>query len=257
MAVTDPDAEGAPRPRRRLDRTLDQPLYKQVEEALRDEVVTGRWPAGTRVPPESELCDIYQVSRITVRQALRNLESQGLIQRGRGRGTFVRDPAIVTGARGLTSFTTEATQLGLRPGARTLDSAAVTAPEHIAQALDLDVADPVVRIRRLRTGDDQPVGVQTSWLRGDLVPGLEAEDLTDRSLYVVLQQVYGLTPVEAVETFRVTQLDEDDAALLEVPAGSCAFDVERITHGSQGPYEYVTSLMRGDRYLARIVLRAT
>lgn len=239
----------------RADRRAAQPLYRQVEEALREQILHGGWAPGTKIPPENELCDLYGVSRITVRHALRNLVSEGLLERGQGRGTFVRDPAMVAGARGLTSFSAEVVDLGLQPGARMLGSERTPAPDLVAEALDLEPGTPVVWVRRLRTGDGRPMGVQTSWLCADIVPGLEAEDLTDRSLYALLRERYGLAPLEATETFRVRALDREHAELLDVPAGSCAFEVERITHGPQGPYEYVTSVMRGDRYLVRLALR--
>lgn len=72
-----------------LDRSSKVPLYHQLYEKLRARIIDGRWPTGTMIPPESELCNVYQVSQITARQALENLVSDGLIYRQRGRGSFV------------------------------------------------------------------------------------------------------------------------------------------------------------------------
>ncbi len=110
-------------------------------------------------------------------------------------------------------------------------------------------------IRRLRTGDGVPIGVQTAYLPAARFPGLEEQRLDDQSLYAVLRDRYGVTPSEAIETFRITHVEEADAALLEVPAGACAFTVERLTSDVHQPFELVRSLMRGDRYRVRLVLR--
>ena len=239
----------------RADPSLDEPLYRQVEKAIRERIASGTWTAGTKIPPEAELCELHRVSRITVRHALRNLVDQGLLERRQGKGTFVRDHSMIAGVRGLTSFTDEVLALGRHPGALVLDIRLTDAPESVAQALGLDPSERVVRVHRLRTGDGKPLGIQTSWVRYDIAPGLENEDLGERSLYALLRERYHVSPMEAVEEFRVGAVDEESADLLDVAVGSCAFEVERTTYNVDGPYEYVTSLMRGDRYVVRVVLR--
>src|SRR5690606_28939910 len=144
---------------------------------------------------------------------------------GRGRGTFVRETTLTAGARGLTSFTSEMQALGLTAGGRTIESGVVSAAEDVATALDVPTGAAVVMIRLLRTGDGVPIGVQTAYLPAARFPGLEEQRLDDQSLYAVLRDRYGVTPSEAIETFRITHVEEADAALLEVPAGACAFTV--------------------------------
>lgn len=238
-----------------VDPNAPIPLYHQVERAIRERLRSGAWAPGTQIPTEDELCEQFRVSRITVRHALRNLVAQGLLERGRGRGTFVRDTTLTAGARGLTSFTSEMQALGLTAGGRTIESGVVSAAEDVATALDVPTGSEVVMIRRLRTGDGVPIGVQTAYLPAARFPGLEEQRLDDQSLYAVLRDRYGVTPSEAIETFRITHVEEADAALLEVPAGACAFTVERLTSDVHQPFELVRSLMRGDRYRVRLVLR--
>jgi GntR family transcriptional regulator len=86
-------------------------------------------------------------------------------------------------------------------------------------------------------------------------PDLQHQSLQDRSLYQLLRTHYGVVPVEAVETFTVGGISPRDARLLEVPAQTCAFFVERVTLDARGPFEWVTSIMRGDRYRIRLALR--
>lgn len=238
-----------------VDPNAPMPLYHQVEVAIRERISSGAWAPGTQIPPEEQLCEQFRVSRVTIRHALRNLVSQGLLDRERGRGTFVRDTTLTAGARGLTSFSAEMQALGLKAGARTLSSAVQAAPEDVASALELPPDAPVVAIRRLRTGDGRPVGVQIAYLPASRFPGLEDLSLDDRSLYGLLQERYAVSPAEAIETFRIAHLSDTDAELLEVEPGDCAFAVERLTSDVHQPFEFVRSMMRGDKYRVRLVLR--
>src|SRR5690606_3358167 len=127
------------------------PLYHQVEVAIRERISSGAWAPGTQIPTEDQLCEQFRVSRVTIRHALRNLVAQGLLERERGRGTFVRDTTLTAGARGLTSFSAEMEALGLKPGARTLSATVMPASPEVAGALELLEGERVVAIRRLRT----------------------------------------------------------------------------------------------------------
>src|SRR3978361_150927 len=104
------------------------------------------------------------ISRITLRHALRNLEEAGLLRREHGRGTFVRSATVVAGARGLTSFTQEMVSLGLVVGTRLLKAELVPASSEMAAALDIDAGDMLLRLRRLRLGNNAPIGIQTAHL---------------------------------------------------------------------------------------------
>src|SRR6185312_1203483 len=124
------------------------PLYYQVERDMRHRIESGVWQAGQQIPSEKELCALYDVSRITIRQAISALVDEGLIVRERGRGSFVRSPVITAGGRGLTSFSDEMAVLGMRPGGRVVSLRREPAPPEIAAKLQLAAGDPIVIIRR-------------------------------------------------------------------------------------------------------------
>lgn len=243
--------------RRSVDRSRPEPLYLQVEVALRERMLRGEWRPGTKIPSEEQLCKDYGVSRVTMRQAIRTLVEDGYLERARGRGTFVREPTLTAGVRGLNSFSEEMRALGLDPGGRVLAIDVVRAEEVVAERLGIEIDDRVVRLRRLRTGDGKPIGVQTTCLPAIRFPGLESVDLTDRSLYAVLEQRYGVSMTEAHETFWVTRIGRSDAELLQVSRGACAFRVERVASDEQSAIEFTASLMRGDRYRIQWVLRSS
>jgi GntR family transcriptional regulator len=237
-----------------VSRSSPLPLYHQVEVDMKQRIESGEWRRGEQIPTEAELCTIYGASRVTIREAVRRLTEDGLLVRRRGSGTFVREARITAGARGLTSFTEEMAALGMHGESRILRVAVQTAPS-VSGKLGLDPDAELITIRRLRLAGGTPMGIQCAYLPADRFPGLEQIDLGAGSLYGMLADRYGVVLAEAEETFEVAPIRAGDARLLQVAAGSCGFHVERLTFDERGAFEYVTSIMRGDRYRVRIGLR--
>ncbi|MFF3671189.1 GntR family transcriptional regulator [Microtetraspora malaysiensis] len=239
-----------------LDPSSGLPLYLQVERALQQRIDDGEWLPGAQLPTEGELGKVYGVSRVTIRQALARLVDRGMLVREQGRGTFVRDTSLTAGTRGVTSFTAELAGLGHRSGSQILEQRVVSASAcDLPKEVGLGPADRLLLLRRLRTDSAKPVGVQTALLPLDRFPGLDELDLGGRSLYETLRETYGLVPREALETFTVGGVLAEDAPMLGVEPGAHAFYVERLTFDAHGPFEYVRSVMRGDRYQVRLALR--
>jgi GntR family transcriptional regulator len=238
----------------RPDRRRPEPLWHQAEMALRFLIDRGEWAPGTQIPNEDKLCEMLGISRITLRHALRNLEEAGMLRREHGRGTFVRSATMVAGVRGLTSFTDEMQTLALSPGTRLLAAQIIPARGATAEALEIAEGEDVVQLRRLRLGNGQPIGIQTTHLPASRVPGLfeAASDVT--SLYRWLKDNAGIVPVRAKEVYRVGAVAKGDAHDLELPAGTPAFEVERITFDARSPFEFAVSTMRADRYEIRSTL---
>jgi GntR family transcriptional regulator len=238
------------------DRRRPEPLWHQAEQAVRALIEQGEWSTGSQIPNEDKLGAMLGISRITLRHALRKLEEAGLLRREHGRGTFVRSATVVAGARGLTSFTQEMVTLGLVVGTRLLRAELVPASAQIADVLDIEAGAQLVRLRRLRLGNDAPIGIQTAHLPAARVPGLFENAATMGSLYAALREQFGITAVEAREVYRVGRVAEEDAELIGQPAGTPAFVVERIAFDTHGPFEFTVSTMRADRYEIRSTLYA-
>lgn len=222
---------------------------------MRRRVASGEWQPGEQIPTEAELCTVYGASRVTIREAIRRLTDEGLLIRRRGSGTFVREARITAGARGLTSFTEEMAALGMHGESRVLSVAVQASQPAVSDRLGLTPRAEVVAIRRLRLAGGTPMGIQCAYLPVDRFPGLDKIDLGSGSLYAALADRYGVVPVEAEETFEVAPIRAADARLLQAASGSCGFRVERLTFDQSGAFEFVTSIMRGDRYRVRIGLR--
>ncbi len=239
-----------------LKRGAPVPLYHQLKTALLRDIEAGRWRPGDRIPTEDALIERFGVSKITVRQALRDLVQLGYIRREQGRGTFVQGPPLEEGPRELKSFTSEMRGHGFMATSRVLEQTVVPAAAEVAEHLQIGDGTRVFRLRRLRLADGEPMGLQTAFIPLALVPGIERLTFTDASLYEILGSRYTLFPASARETHRAAAVPEDVALLLRVAAGSPSLAAERLTSLADGrPLEYVQSIMRGDRY--KIVLDLT
>lgn len=231
------------------------PLYVQLKAVLQERIRGGQWKQNDRLPSEDELAVEFGVSKITVRQAIRDLAQAGLVRREQGRGTFVGDNQIRFGPRVLTSFTDEMRETGMQPGSRVLEQKVVTAPAEVADKLQLEAGSPVFMLRRLRLAGGQPMGLQTVYVPAHLVPGITAIDFGVASLYETLEKRYAAAPDRASQKHFATQADRKQARLLKIKEGSPLLSGERLTFMRGGrPLELTYSAMRGDRYQIELKL---
>ncbi|MBI1896459.1 MAG: GntR family transcriptional regulator [Acidobacteria bacterium] len=236
-----------------LDKRLPIPLYHQLKSVILNAIQSGDLKPDDQIPPESELAQTYGVSKITVRQALRELADLGYVRREQGRGTFVARTRLAQGPRDLTSFTEEMRRHGLAAASRVLEAGVMPADAALAERLGLRPGDDVFVLKRLRLADGEPMSIQTAHIPLELAPGLPEESLDDASLYEILQLHYGRQPSRAREAHSAVLIEAEDAELLGVPPGSPALAAERIAYLESGqPLEFVHSVVRGDRY--KIVL---
>lgn len=241
----------------RVDAASPIPMYLQMSDILRGRITDGEWQHGARIPTEAQLCDYYGVSRITVRQAVALLVRDGLLVRARGRGTFVREPNLTAVPRSVSSFSTELAAYGMKPGSRILATTTAAASDRDAAEMNVVAGTALISLRRLRTADGRPIGIQQTLLIAARVEGLIDVLSDDMSLYEVLRNFYGIIPSGATEVFRAVAIDRDDAKVLECKIGQPGFHVTRVTFDSKGVFERTTSVLHGDRYQIKIALQNT
>lgn len=207
-----------------------------------------------KLPTERELADEFDISRLTVRRALDQLENDGLVYRVQGAGTFVSEQRI-TKSFELTSFSEDMRARGFTPGSLSVRSEVVPAGARIGYVLNLSPADPVVHLERVRTANDAPMCFEHSYLPEKLVPHL-TERLGNHSLYDVLERAFELRVERADQVIKATVLEPDVAALLQAPPFSPAFLVTRAGFDARGrAIEYAESLYRADRYDYQLSVR--
>jgi GntR family transcriptional regulator len=233
-----------------------KPAWVQIEEQLADRIESGALAPGERIPPERDLAEGLGVSRMTVRQALASLAARGLVERGVGRGTFVREaPRVVHDLTRVAGFTEEVERQGLEAGARILEAKECAASDQVAAALGLEPGAPVVRLERVRLGGDRPMTLEDTWVPAHRFPGLLDRDLSG-SLYTLMRDEYDLGPVSATERLEPMAARSYEADALEVAEGSPLMLVERVAYAADGtPVEFSRDRHRGDaaRFVIRVV----
>lgn len=232
-----------------VDRTSPLPYYIHVKEALRDRIERGLLRPGDQLPAEQDLCQMFDVSRTVVRQALQELRYAGLVVREKGRGTFIAEPKIPEGLfQRLTGFYEDMVARGHVPVNQVLRQERILASQAVAERLHLEVGASVIRIDRLRFVRAEPIVLVSSYLPYALCPGLLNEDLTRTSLYSCLEHSYGLVIVRGHRSLEAVQASEEQARMLHVAAGAPLIKLESVGYLHDGtPLEYYHSLHRGDR----------
>ena len=230
----------------KLSLSSDIPLYTQLVGIIKRHISSGTLAVGQLLPSESELCRVLDISRNTVRQAIGELEEEGLVVRKRGKGTFVADPA--TSRRGVRySFTTEVSSMGKAPSSTLVAFDVLVPPSAVCRKMELKEGTPVYCFTRIRNVDGQPLILETSYYPQFIFPNLTREMVETHSFYSLLYHV-GIVPFSADDCYEAVVLDEEQATLLGVESGSCAFYHQRHTKTEDGRiYEYTRSYIRGDR----------
>lgn len=234
-----------------LDKGDPTPLYCQLKEVILSRIDSGEWQPGMQLPSERELCQHFGISRITVRQALAELEMEGRLARDQGRGTFIAPPRIAQHLTRLTGFTQDMQARGRKPGSIVLRLELRRATAAVAHRLQLDSHHrSVVLLQRLRTANGEPMAIETAYLSEKLCRGILNEDLSNQSLYQLLAQKYGVTPARAEQQIEAVACPGNEARLLGIAKGSPVLLLHRTTYSQHNcPFEAVESWYRGDKYV--------
>lgn len=239
----------------KLDKESPIPLYLQLKEILLDWIERGEFDPHDRLPSERELCNEFEISRVTVRQALNELAHERQIYSRVGKGTYVAEPKIDQNLQVLTSFTEDMHSRGLVASAKLLGADFIPASPKLAAILHIQPGAEVVKLERLRLADDIPMALETAHLPHHLCPNILQYDLATRSLYEILRTQYRLKLAKAKQTIEATLANEREAELLDLSMSSPILLMERTTFLEGGQViEYVKSAYRGDKYKLHVVL---
>ncbi len=227
---------------------MKEPLYSIIASRAERRILSGSWAPGTRLPPERDLCELLDVSRATLRQALAELEQRGLISRHQGRGTFVTRQRVDTAISGHFTISAALRARGLTLATRVVSVGLAEASRSVAHDLGILPGDPVVHLERVRSLSDEPLLLETTDLPSALFPGLETADLTGRSLYDILREDYDRTVQTATESLEPVILTTRESTILEMPRHAPAMLIRRISTDQESMLvELSHLLLRGDR----------
>ena len=230
-----------------ISRNTFEPLYYQIREDIREKINGNEYPPNSMIPSEAELCEHYGVSRVTVRRAILDLVQEGLLNRGKGKGTFVSENYGLTTMNGVQSFSQELLGLNMRPSAKLLSCKIRKADPALRKTMSLNEGDKVATISRLRLVNNEPCMVEVMNFPYSLVPGIEKEDL-EQSIYLLLKGKYQQEVVTAKDILEPIIIGEYESNLLELTMPSAGLRTNRVgCDASNRVIEYSTHIIPGKK----------
>lgn len=229
----------------KVRRNTSSPLWEQVRDDIKRRVDSGEFATG--FPSDRELVSQYRVSRHTVREALRELRDSGVLQRHRGRGSFVEPIALEQRVGPLYSLFRTIEDQGYRQDSEVLALDRVRDP-HVAERLGLEAREYLFHLRRLRLVEGSPFAIDEIWMPADLVKPLFEVDFRHTAVYAELGRLVDLQPVGGWERIHPRLPDTESRQLLGIEAKKAVFFVERYTECANGPLEWRETIVRGDAY---------
>jgi DNA-binding GntR family transcriptional regulator len=233
------------------------PLYRQLKESLRKRILNDEWKHGDKIPSESELSAEYSVSRVTVRNAIAELENEELLVKKQGKGTFVCQPKIQRKIEHLSSFTSACEANGLKARARIIRRETLDPNEDQQEKLGLVPGERILYIQRLRFADADPIMIENNYFPFNRFRFLLEEPM-EGSLYELLKTKHEIVPADAAAskaetprtTIEVVRANAESASLLRVPVGAPLFHIDTIIFDENGlPIHIGNQFIRGDRYV--------
>ena len=232
-----------------IDRRSKLPYYQQLYQIMRARLDNQEWKPGDRIPGEAELISQYRVSRSTVRQVLDMLVQEGLINRHRGRGSFVSQRTLEESMTRIVSFTEDMRQRGFEPGTQVLSATLVAASPEGAEKLEVQAGEELARLERLRLANGEPMSLEESFLVHRFCPGVLQHNYAVQPLREILESEFGIRLVSAKQVIRAILAPARLANLLSVAAKSPLLFIERVSYSQGGqPVEFLRVYYRADRY---------
>jgi GntR family transcriptional regulator len=227
-------------------------MHAQIREIIRRRVLDGTYAPHSQMPSESQMMEAFSVSRITVRQALGDLQKEGLIFKVAGKGSFVSKPKAFQSLSRLQGFGEAMSPSGYETFSQVISTRRVAATEAVAQRLRLKPGAAVFEIQRLRFLNREPISVDQSYFPLELGKRLAGEDLPTRDIFVILENDYGLHLTHADVQIEAISANEGLARHLRIAEASPLLRIERLTYADEQPVDFEYLYYRGDAFQYRL-----
>lgn len=237
-----------------IDKGSRVPLYSQLMDILIEEI-ENFLKENEQISSERDICEKYDVSRSTVRQAIAELEREGYIYKVHGKGTFVAPKKLNQDLKKFYSFTEEMKKIGRKPISKVLKFEVVCINNEISKRMKIKEGESVYKFTRLRLADEEPMMLETTYVPYNRFPGIIKDDLEREALYDILKNRFNVFISMAEETFQPTLTSEESAANLNISKDSPSLKIERFTYEREDIIEYTVSIARGDKFKYRVRLK--
>ncbi|HWV14959.1 MAG TPA: GntR family transcriptional regulator [Cellvibrio sp.] len=229
------------------------PLYGQLKELLRSQILDGSYAPHSQMPSESELGARHNLSRITVRQALSDLQKEGLIFKIHGKGTFVAKPKAFQNVSRLQGLAEAMTQLGYEVVNQLRSFKFIAANAVIAERLQIAEGTKVAEIKRVRLINREPVSLECTYVSQALGEQLQKADLITRDIFLIIENDCAIALGHADLAIDAVLAEDELTKALKVEEGSAIMRIERLTYGSDGtPLDFEYLYYRGDAFQYRL-----
>ncbi|GAK31624.1 GntR family transcriptional regulator [Weissella oryzae SG25] len=224
------------------------PIYISIHDEIREAIDAGRWAPGDKIPAERELAEQFDVSRMTLRQAIMLLVEEGVLDRRVGSGTYVAEQKVQDRLNGVMSFTELMKVAGKKASSKTITYHIGKASASEVAHLNLAENADVLRMERVRYGDNEAIAFEVASIPAALVEGLTREELTS-SLYETLGQERNIHVARAQQTVTAAAVNERVAELLDIKRADPVLIMRQVSFdGNNQPFEYVRTQYVGSRF---------
>lgn len=233
--------------------------YFRVKMTLLEDIRKGVYPIGAKLPTERDMCDMFGVSRITIRKALSELEIEGWVERVQGKGTFIQEPKkrnskYESMLSSTYSFSEELRRQNVTPGTRVLSLTTIMAQPPLTQKLQVEAGHMVDVVLRLLLADEIPYAYETSYIPSEYLNGATADEIARDGLYNTIEKKSGMRPNKAEEVLEAGIAPEMIAEALGRKGLLPVMQIERTAFMDERVVEYCTCSVTGDKYRFRVHL---
>ncbi|WP_248927917.1 GntR family transcriptional regulator [Paenibacillus hamazuiensis] len=218
----------------KLNNASEKPLYFQLKQIIQEDINRGTYKAGQQLPPESELCETYGVSRITARRAISDLVEEGVLHRQQGKGTFVKETKVKRELISVGGFSELTVESGKKPSSQILSTAIIPADERLAETFELPEGDPLLKLHRILYIDNEPLFIETSHYPLRHLPDLEKHIGESPSTYDILKKKYNVKLTRSLKTLEVIFASEYEAGIFHCDRGTPLFAIEKRSYDEAG-----------------------
>ena len=204
------------------------PLYSQIVQDIRNKILNGTYKYNERLPNEKWLCNLYDISRTTLRKSIDELIAEGLLERHSNKGVYVVYSKFDTGFDRPYSLFQEMVKSGIKPSSKILSFSRINADSKLSRALNCEVNTPLLEILRLRYADDVPFNIQQLYLIESFFPQFNPWLLTDHSLYEIMESDYQIKIVKTVQVVTTGSVSKNQYHLF-IHRRYCGIPAERHT----------------------------
>lgn len=234
-----------------ISRMSSTPLYVQLKNILQDRILMGELGPGVLLPTEQQLCEAYDLSRITVRRALQELAEIDLIERVQGKGSIVRDNKVGQSQSKIQGYTRSIKRQGYQPGAELLEQELMDGNQSLISLFELpqDAPQEFWRFRRLRMLDGEPAVIMNTFVRKELGDRMLEYDLSTRSFYALYNKITQHDLVDSRALITAVSASPEIAEILKTYPGAPLIWFRGITFtDGHVPIEVNYSLFLGDKF---------